>query len=76
MYGCDSEAKAQSLPASLRLKKAQQVQSKVKLMMTVFFSHDVVHYQYASEDQTINKGYHLGVLHCLWDAIHRKSQEL
>jgi hypothetical protein len=42
--------------SSPRPKKAQRVQSKVKVLLTVFFDyHGIVNHSYAPEGQTINK---------------------
>ena len=47
-------------------KKARQVCSNVKVMLTCFFdSHGIVHHECAPKGQTINKE----VLHCLCDAV-------
>jgi hypothetical protein len=47
-----------------------QVQSKVKVMLTVFFDHKgIVHYEYAPEGHTVNKKYYVEVLHWLRDAV-------
>ena len=51
-------------------KKARQVCSNVKVMLTCFFdSCGIVHHEYTSEGQTINKEYYLEVLHCLHDVV-------
>jgi hypothetical protein len=60
VYGYDLETKVQSLQwkysSSPRPKKAQQVQGKVKVLLTVFFDYRwIVHQSYAPEGQTINK---------------------
>ena len=61
-YGYNLETKAQSSQwqhsTSPRPKKARQVQSNVKVMLTVFFdSCGVVHHEYAPQGQNINKEY-------------------
>jgi hypothetical protein len=39
------------------------VQSKVKVLLTVFFDyHRIVHHSYAPEGQTVNKEYYLEVI--------------
>jgi hypothetical protein len=58
VYGHDVETKQQSShwksPASPRSKRAQQVRSRVKAMLPVFFDHQgTVHYEFAHEGQTI-----------------------
>ena len=60
VYGYNPETKFQSSqrkhPESPRSKKARQVCSNVKVMLTCFFdSHSIVHHEYAPEGQTINK---------------------
>jgi hypothetical protein len=60
-----------------RHKNAQQVQSKVKVLLTVFFDyHGIVHHSYAPQGQTINKEYYLEVIHHLRDAVWRKRPDL
>ena len=54
------------LPGSPRLKKAWQICSKTKTMLTVFFDWEgVAHHEYTPPGQTINKKYYLNVLHHL-----------
>jgi hypothetical protein len=74
VYGYDLKTKVQlskwkhSSPP--RPKKAQQVRSKVKVLLTVFFDYcGIVHHSYAPEDQTINKEYYLEVFCLLRDAV-------
>ena len=78
VYVNNPETKFQSSqwkhPESLRPKKTWQVCSNVKVMLlTCFFdSCGIVHHEYASEGQTINKECYLQVLHCLRKAVQRK----
>ena len=63
VYSYDPEMKAQSsqwkLPGSPCLKKVWQIHSKIKTMLTVFFDWEgVVHHEYTSSGQTINKRYY------------------
>ena len=81
VYGYDPETKAQSSQwqhsTSPRPKKARQVQSNVKVMLTVFFdSCGVVHHESAPQGQNINKEYYLEVLRRLRDAVRRKRPDL
>jgi len=67
VYGYDPETKHQSSqwkgPTSPQLKKGRQVQSKTKVMLLAFFdSEGIVHHKYASDRQTINKGFYMEVL--------------
>lgn len=49
---------------------AHQVQSKVKVMLTVFFDQKgIVHHKYAPEGQTANKKYYVEVLRWLCDVV-------
>ena len=62
VYGYDPETKAQSTQwkhsTSPRPKKVRQVQSNVKVMLTVcFYSCGMVHREYAPQGQNINKEY-------------------
>jgi hypothetical protein len=80
VYEYDLETKVQSsqwkYSSSPRTKKAQRVQSKVKVLLTVFFDYRGIHYSYAPEGQTINKEYYLEVIHHLCDAVQRKGPDL
>ena len=74
VYGYDPETKFQSSQwkhaGSPRPKKARQVRSNVKEMLTCFFdSRGIVHHEYAPQGQTINKQYYLEVLRRLRDAV-------
>ena len=60
VYGYDPETKVQSSqrrhPSSPRSKKARQVRSNVKVLLTVFFnSSGVLHHEYAPQGQTVTK---------------------
>lgn len=81
VYGYDPETKTQSsqwkTATSPRPKKARQVRSSVKVMLTVFFDHKgVVHHEYAPQGQTITKQYYVQVLTRLRDAVRRKRPDL
>jgi histone-lysine N-methyltransferase SETMAR len=81
VYGYDPETKVQSSQwkhsTSPRPKKARQVRSNVKVMLTIFFdSRGVVHHKYAPQGQNINKKYYLEGLHCLRDAVRCKRPDL
>ncbi|XP_049522073.1 protein GVQW3-like [Dermacentor silvarum] len=81
VYRYDPETKSQSSKwkhsPSPRPKKARQVRSNVKVMLTAFFdSRGVVHHEYAPQGQTITKEYYSDVLRRLRDAVRRKRPEL
>ena len=58
-------------------KKAREVRSNVKVMLTCFFdSRGIVHHEYAPEDQTINKEYYQQVLRRLREAVRRKRPDM
>jgi hypothetical protein len=81
VYGYDLETKVQSSQwkhsSSPRPQKAQQVRSKVKVLMTVFFDYrGIVHHSYTSEGQNINKEYYREVIRHLCDAVQRKRPDL
>lgn len=81
VYGYDPETKAQSSqwkhPESPRPKKARQVRSKIKVMLTVFFDiRGIVHHEYAPVGQTVTKEYYQQVLRRLRDAVRRKRPDL
>ncbi|KAJ4445373.1 hypothetical protein ANN_07178 [Periplaneta americana] len=81
VYGYDPETKRQSSqwkhPESPRPKKARQVRSKIKVMLTVFFDvRGIVHHEYAPEGQTVTKEYYHDVLRRLRDAVGRKRPDM
>lgn len=60
VYGYDVETKAQSsqwkLPHEPRPKKARQVRSNVKVLLTVFFDcRGMVHHEFLPQGSTVNK---------------------
>ena len=81
VYGYDIETKVQSsqwkLPEEPRPKKARQVRSNVKVMLTVFFDFNgVVYHEFLPPGRTVNKEYYLEVLRRLREAIRRKRPDL
>jgi len=81
VYGYDPETKAQFSqwrhPSSPRPKKARQVRSNVKVLLTVFFnSSGVLHHEYAPQGQTVTKEYYEGVLCRLRNAVRHKRPDL
>ena len=53
-----------------RPKKARQVQSNLKVLLTVFFDcNGVVHHEFLTQGRTINKEYYLDVMRQLREAI-------
>ena len=80
VYRYDPETKAQSSqwkhPSSLRPKKARQVCSNVKVLLTFFFYLcGVVHHEYAPQGQTVTKEYYVGVLCRLRNAVRLKRPD-
>jgi histone-lysine N-methyltransferase SETMAR len=78
VYGYELEMKLQwKHSSSPRPKKIERVQSKVKVLLTVFFDYrGIVHHSYAPEGQTINEEYYLEVIRHLLDAVRRKRPDL
>ncbi|UYV70067.1 hypothetical protein LAZ67_7001696 [Cordylochernes scorpioides] len=81
VYGYDVETKAQSsqwkLPHEPRPKKARQVRSNVKVLLTVFFDcRGVVHHEFLPQGRTVNKEYYLQVMRNLREAIRQKCPDL
>jgi transposase len=81
VYRYEPETKVQSSQwkhsSYPRPKKTQRVQSKVKVLLTVFFDyHGIVHHSYAPAGQIINKEYYLEVIRHLRDAVQRKRLDL
>ena len=81
VYGYDFETKVQSSQGkhteSLRPKKARQVQSNVKVLLTVFFDyHGVVHQEFSRQGRMVNKEFYLEVMRRLREVIWKKRPEL
>ncbi|UYV68939.1 hypothetical protein LAZ67_6001728 [Cordylochernes scorpioides] len=81
VYGYDVETKAQSSqwkqPHEPRPKKARQVRSNVKVLLTVFFDcRGVVHHEFLPKGITVNKEYYLQVMRNLREAIRQKRPDL
>ncbi|UYV71906.1 hypothetical protein LAZ67_9001019 [Cordylochernes scorpioides] len=81
VYGYDVETKAQSsqwkLPHEPRPKKARQVRSNVKVLLTVFFDcRGVVDHEFSPQGRTVNKEYYLQVMRNLREAIRQKRPDL
>ncbi|UYV72610.1 hypothetical protein LAZ67_10000046, partial [Cordylochernes scorpioides] len=82
VYGYDVETKAQSsqwklLPHEPRPKKARQVRSNVKVLLTVFFDcRGVMHHEFLPQGRTVNKEYYLQVMRNLREAIRQKRPDL
>ncbi|UYV64012.1 SEC14L1, partial [Cordylochernes scorpioides] len=81
VYGYDVETKAQAsqwkLPHEPRPKKARQVRSNVKVLLTVFFDcRGVVHHEFLPQGRTVNKEYYLQVMRNLREAIRQKRPDL
>ncbi|UYV61216.1 hypothetical protein LAZ67_1003885 [Cordylochernes scorpioides] len=81
VYCYDVETKAQSsqwkLPHEPRPKKARQVRSNVKVLLTVFFDcRGVVHHEFFSQGRTVNKEYYLQIMCNLREAIRQKRPDL
>jgi hypothetical protein len=57
-------------------KKAQQVQSNVKVTLFFFGYRGVVHHEYAGLGQTVSEEYYQETLHHLRDAVQYKRLEL
>ncbi|UYV76531.1 hypothetical protein LAZ67_14001018 [Cordylochernes scorpioides] len=81
VYGYDVETKAQSsqwkLPHEPRPKKARQVRSNVKVLLTVFFDcRGVVHHEFLPQGRTVKKEYYLQVMRNFREAIRQKRPDL
>ncbi|UYV65031.1 hypothetical protein LAZ67_3002872 [Cordylochernes scorpioides] len=81
VYGYVVETKAQSsqwkLPHEPRPKKARQVRSNVKVLLTVFFDcRGVVHHEFLPQGRTVNNEYYLQVMSNLREAIRQKLPDL
>jgi hypothetical protein len=80
IYGYDPETKrlhSRSLLIPPRPKKARQVQSKVKVMLIVFFDMEgIVQYEHVPQGQTVNHQFYLQVLKHLRLAVsHKRPQK-
>ncbi|UYV80194.1 hypothetical protein LAZ67_18001973 [Cordylochernes scorpioides] len=81
VYGYDVETKPQSsqwkLPHEPKPKKARQVRSNVKVLLTVFVDcRGVVHREFLPQGRTVNKEYYLQVMRNLSEAIRQKRPDL
>ncbi|UYV78768.1 hypothetical protein LAZ67_16002686 [Cordylochernes scorpioides] len=77
----EEQTKAQSsqwkLPHEPRPKKARQVRSNVKVLLTVFFDcRGVVHHEFLPQSGTVNKEYYLQVMRNLRETIRQKRPDL
>jgi hypothetical protein len=78
VYRHDFETKAQSShwvsKRSPRPKKAIQVQSNLKVMLTVFFfdSEGVVHHEFLPQGKIVTKDYYLEMIKVVREAIRKK----
>ncbi|UYV70135.1 hypothetical protein LAZ67_7001931 [Cordylochernes scorpioides] len=80
VYGYEVETKAQSsqwkLPHEPRPKKARQVRSNVKVLLTVLFDcRGVVLHEFLPQGRTVNKEYYLEVMRNLREAIRQKRPD-
>jgi len=80
VYGYDVETKVHSSQwvskTSPRPKKSRQVRSHVKLMLMVLFdSEGVVHYEFLPQGQTVSKEYYLEVMQCLREEVRKKKPD-
>ncbi|UYV63132.1 CLCN3 [Cordylochernes scorpioides] len=65
------------LPHEPRPKKARQVRSNVKVLLTVFFDcRGVVHHEFLPQGRTVNKEYYLQAMRNLREAIRQKRPDL
>ena len=81
VYGYDVETNVQSSQwtnkTSPRPKKARQVRSKIKVLLTVVLdASEVVHHEYLPKGSTVNQTYYIEVLKRLRDAFRQKKPEL
>ena len=81
LWAYDIETKAQlqkwKRPEEPRSKKACQVRSNVKVLLTVFFAcNGVVHHEFLPQGRTVNKEYCHKVLPRQREAIRQKRTEL
>ncbi|UYV84416.1 hypothetical protein LAZ67_X002056 [Cordylochernes scorpioides] len=81
VYGYDVETKVQSsqwkLPHEPRPKKACQVRSNVKVLLTVFFDcRGVVHHEFLLQGRTVKREYYLQIMRNLCEAIRQKRPDL
>jgi hypothetical protein len=79
VYGYDIKTKAHSSQwvskMSPRHKEAWQVQSNVKVMMTVSFDCEgIIRHEFLPHSQTVNKEYYLKVMQRLRGAVRSKGQ--
>ena len=62
---------------SLRLKKARQSKSKIKVMLITFFDvRSIIHSEFLPQGQTINQQVYKEILQLLFCSVHEKRREL
>ena len=62
---------------SPRPRKARQVRSNVKVLLTVFFDcRGVVHHEFSPQGRTVNKEYYLQAMRNLHEGIRQKRPDL
>jgi hypothetical protein len=81
IYGYDPETKQQlpqwKGPQSPKVKKARQVWSSTKSMLTVFVNvKGIVHHEFLPPNTTVNSDFYSDVLRHLRENVQRKRQEL
>ena len=71
IYAYDPETISEyRLKGEAKPKTPRQSRSKIKVMLTVFFDYrGVVHYEFLSTGQTVNKEYYLRVIRHLREPI-------
>ena len=81
VYGFVIKTKDQSpqlkRPEKPRPKKACQIASNVKVLLTAFFDcNGLVHHEFLPQGRTVNKEYYVEVMCRLSEVIHQKRTEL
>lgn len=80
-YQYDIESKSQSMEwkakGETRPKKCRKIQSKIKVMLLVFFDiRGIVHHEYLPEGQTVNSNFYVNVLKRLMSRVRRVRRNL
>jgi hypothetical protein len=70
-----SSSSSQLKPFCVMTVKAHKVHNKTKVMLTVFFDHEVLHIINMLEEQIINQHFYLVMLRCLHGAAMMNSRK-
>jgi len=77
-YNVETKLQSSQLMGKFSPQPTHQSRSNVKVMLIVFFFFDwegIVHYEFITHGETVNKEFYLNILKCLREAVQRKRPE-